>query len=152
MGAGQPYSRPARRRRPMRTGLAFAGIGVALCCVGVAGLGAWNLQTVRQAAGPIRETADGFLNEVTLGDTDGAYERLCADARSRWSPVGFTSWVRTPPMVSDYEITDVSVTTRSGRPHGTVTVKVTRDGGISEERRLPVVREGGDWRVCGDPF
>ncbi|WFE55287.1 hypothetical protein [Micromonospora sp. WMMD1155] len=136
----------------MRAGLAFAGFGVALCCVGVAGLAAWNLQTVRQAAGPIRDTADGFLTEVTLGDSDRAYERLCEDARSRWSAIGFTSWVRTPPMVTDYEITDVSVTTRSGRPQGTVTVKVTRSGGLSEERRLPVVREGGDWRVCGDPF
>ncbi|WFF04342.1 hypothetical protein [Micromonospora sp. WMMD964] len=136
----------------MRAGLAFAGFGVALCCVGVAGLAAWNLQTVRQAAGPIRDTADGFLNEVTLGDSDRAYQRLCEDARSRWSAIGFTSWVRTPPMVTDYEITDVSVTTRSGRPQGTVTVKVTRSGGLSEERRLPVVREGGDWRVCGDPF
>ncbi|MET7880224.1 hypothetical protein ABZS52_25260 [Micromonospora profundi] len=152
MGAGQPWSRPARRHRPMRTGLAVVGFGVALCCVGVAGLGVWNLQTVRQAAGPIRETADGFLTEVTLGDSDKAYERLCSDARSKWSPIGFTSWVRTPPMVTDYEITDVSVATRSGRPVGTVTVKVTRDGGLNEERRLPVVRESGGWRVCGDPF
>ncbi|GAB3935296.1 hypothetical protein GCM10027614_09790 [Micromonospora vulcania] len=136
----------------MRTGLAFAGFGVALCCVGVAGLGAWNLQTVRQAAGPIRETADGFLREVSVGDTTGAYDRLCSDARTRWSPIGFNSWVRTPPMVTDYEITDVSVATRSGRPHGTVTVRLTRSGGISEERQLPVVREDGDWRVCGDPF
>ncbi|MFC4017410.1 hypothetical protein ACFOW4_05560 [Micromonospora sp. GCM10011542] len=136
----------------MRTGLAFAGFGVALCCVGVAGLGAWNLQTVRGAAGPVRETADGFLREVTAGDTAGAYERLCADARGRWSPIGFTSWVRTPPVVSDYEITDVSVATEGGRPRGTVTVRLTRDGGVSEERRLPVVREGDDWRVCGDPF
>jgi len=55
-------------------------------------------------------------------------------------------------MVTDYEITDVSVSTKGGRPRGTVTVRLTRDGGISEERRLPVVREGGDWRVCGDPF
>jgi hypothetical protein len=55
-------------------------------------------------------------------------------------------------MVTDYEITDVSVATRSGRPHGTVTVKVIRGGGLSEERRLPVVREDGNWRVCGDPF
>jgi hypothetical protein len=136
----------------MRTGLAFVGFGVALCCVGVAGLGAWNLQTVRGAAGPVRETADGFLREVTAGDSAGAYERLCADARGRWSPIGFTSWVRTPPVVSDYEITDVSVSTEGGRPRGTVTVRLTRDGGVTEERRLPVVREGDDWRVCGDPF
>ncbi|WBB70860.1 hypothetical protein [Micromonospora sp. WMMD812] len=136
----------------MRTGLVFAGVGVALCCVGVAGLGVWNLQVVTQAAGPVRETSDEFLRSVTVGDTDGAYERLCEEARGKWSEVGFTSWVRTPPMVRDYEIVDVSVTTRGGRPHGTVTVKLTRDSGTTEERKLPVVREGGHWRVCGDPF
>ncbi|MER7892741.1 hypothetical protein AB0C04_24910 [Micromonospora sp. NPDC048909] len=136
----------------MRTGLAFTGIGVALCCVGVSGLGVWNLQLVTQAAGPVRETTDEFMRSVTVGDTDGAYERLCADARGRWSEIGFTSWMRTPPMVRDYEITDVSVTTRGGRPRGTVTVELTRDSGATEERKLPVVREDGQWRVCGDPL
>ncbi|MFC0506106.1 DUF4878 domain-containing protein [Micromonospora costi] len=136
----------------MRTGLVFAGVGVAVCCVGVAGLGVRNLQVVTQAAGPVRETADEFLREVTVGDTGGAYDRLCADARKKWSEIGFTSWVRTPPEVRDYEIVDVSVTTRGGRPHGTVTVQLTRDSGVTERRELPVVREDGDWRICGDPF
>ncbi|MGC5030885.1 hypothetical protein [Micromonospora sp. DT229] len=152
MGAAQPWSRPARRRHPMRAGLTFAGIGVALCCVGVAGLGAWNVQVVTQAAGPVRETAEGFLRQVTAGDTAGAYERLCGDARSRWSEVGFTSWVRTPPVVRDYEILDVSVATRGGRPHGTVTVRLTRESGGTEQRDLSVVRDQDGWRVCGDPY
>ncbi|RIV37370.1 Rv0361 family membrane protein [Micromonospora radicis] len=152
MGAAQPWSRPARRRHPVRTGFVVAAVGVALCCVGVAGLGAWNVQLVTQAAGPVRETADGFLRQVTAGDTDGAYERLCADARGRWSQLGFTSWVRTPPVVRDYEIVDVSVATRGGQPHGTVTVRLTRDSGTSEQRDLSVVREDGDWRICGDPY
>ncbi|AEB45205.1 MULTISPECIES: hypothetical protein [Micromonospora] len=136
----------------MRAGLTFAGIGVALCCVGVAGLGAWNVQVVTQAAGPVRETAEGFLRQVTAGDTDGAYGRLCSDARSRWSELGFASWVRTPPVVRDYEIVDVSVATRAGRPYGTVTVRLTRDSGSTEERDLSVVREEDGWRVCGDPY
>ncbi|MEH0973832.1 hypothetical protein V6U77_22155 [Micromonospora sp. CPCC 205546] len=152
MGAEQPWSRPARRGRPMRTGLVFAGVTVLLCCVGVAGLGAWNVQVVTQASGPVRETADGFLRSVAAGDTDGAYDRLCADARSRWSPIGFTSWLRTPPVVDGYEIVDVSVATRGGRPRGTVTVRLTRDSGLTEQRELSVVREDGDWRVCGDPY
>ncbi|WP_433527881.1 hypothetical protein ACQPYA_15985 [Micromonospora sp. CA-263727] len=152
MGAAQPWSRPARRRQPVRAGLVFVGAGMALCCVGVAGLGAWNVQLVTQAAGPVRDTAEGFLRQVTAGDTDGAYERLCADSRSRWSQLGFTSWVRTPPVVRDYEIVDVSVATRSGRPYGTVTVRLTRDSGGTEQRDLSVVREDGGWRVCGDPY
>ncbi|MEV5695213.1 Rv0361 family membrane protein [Micromonospora globbae] len=136
----------------MRTGMVFAGVGVLLCCVGVSGLGVRNLQVVTQAAGPVRETADEFLREVTLGDTDDAYDRLCDEARRKWSEGGFTSWVQTPPEVRDYEIVDVSVTTRGGRPHGTVTVELTRDSGLTEQRELPVVQEDGDWRICGDPF
>lgn len=130
----------------------FAGFGLAMCLVGVAGLAVWNVQVVMQADGPVRETTDGFFREVTAGDTDQAYERLCRQARSRWSAVGFSSWVRTPPQVSGYEITDVSIATQRGKPRATVTVRVTRDGGATEERKLPVVQENGKWRVCGDPF
>ncbi|MGC1211274.1 MAG: hypothetical protein WA890_08450 [Micromonospora sp.] len=152
MGREQAWSRPARRRRPVRTGLVLGGFGLGMCLVGVAGLGVWNVQVVMQANGPVRETADAFFREVSAGDTDQAYEKLCRQARSRWSAVGFGSWVRTPPQVSGYEITDVSVATKGGRPRGTVRVRVTRDGGASEERTLPVVQEDGKWRVCGDPF
>lgn len=152
MGGRREWHRPVRRRRPVRAGLLFGGLSVGLCLVGVAGLGVWNVQVVWRADGPVRDTADGFLREVAAGDTDRAYERLCRDARSRWSPVGFGSWVRTPPQVSGYEITDVSVATRGGRPRATVTVRLTREGGASEEHTLPVVQEDGRWRVCGDPF
>ncbi|WP_406044713.1 DUF4878 domain-containing protein [Micromonospora sp. NBC_00898] len=152
MGREQGWSRPARRRRPMRTGLLLGGLGVGFCLIGVAGLAVWNVQVVMQANGPVRDTADGFFREVSAGDTDAAYERMCSDARGKWSAVGFGSWVRTPPQVSGYEITDVSISTLRGRPRATVTVRVTRDGGASEERKLPVIQENGKWRVCGDPF
>ncbi|MDM4719164.1 DUF4878 domain-containing protein [Micromonospora sp. WMMA1363] len=152
MGAEQPWSRPVRPHRPLRAGLMVVGVGVGLCFVGVAGLGAWNVQVVTQASGPVRETADEFLRSVTAGDTDGAYERLCADTRTRWSQLGFTSWVRTPPTVETYEILDVSVATRGGRAHGTVTVRLVRGSGMTEQRELTVVKEAGRWRVCGDPY
>ncbi|RQW88092.1 Rv0361 family membrane protein [Micromonospora globispora] len=152
MGREHVWSRPARPRRPVRTGLVLGAFGLGMCLIGVAGLGVWNVQVVMQANGPVRKTADAFLREVATGDTDQAYEKLCRQARSRWSVVGFGSWVRTPPQVTGYEITDVSVATKGGRPRGTVRVRVTRDGGASEERTLPVVQEDGKWRVCGDPF
>ncbi|WP_018723326.1 Rv0361 family membrane protein [Salinispora fenicalii] len=152
MNAEPPWIRPSQPRRPVRTGLVVAGAMVLLCCVGVAGLAAWNLQAVTRAAGPVRLTADGFLRQLTTGDTTGAYEQLCADSRSRWSKIGFTSWVRTPPTVQDYEIVDVAVTSRRGRPQGTVTVRLTRDSGTTEQRDLSIVTEDGGWRVCGDPY
>lgn len=152
MGKEQAWSRPARPRRPVRTGLVLAGLGLGLCLIGVAGLAVWNVQVMLQANGPVRRTADTFLREVAAGDTDRAYEKLCRTARSKWSAVGFGSWVRTPPQVTGYQITDVSVSTRRGIPHASVKVRLTREGGASEERNLPVVQEDGKWRVCGDPL
>ncbi|MEU2615386.1 hypothetical protein ABZ570_27985 [Micromonospora sp. NPDC007271] len=152
MGKEQAWRRPARRVRPGRAGLLFGGLGLGVCLIGVAGLALWNVQVMWRADGPVRETADRFLHEVAAGDTDHAYERLCRQARSKWSAVGFGSWVRTPPQVSGYEITDVSVATERGVPRATVKVRLTRDGGASEDRTLPIVQEDGKWRVCGDPF
>lgn len=141
-----------RRRRPVRAGLLLVGLGLGLCLVGVAGLGVWNVQLVTRSTDPVRRTAEGFFQELTAGDVDRAYGRLCARSRGRWSPDGFAAWVRTPPQVRGYDIVDVSVATRGGRPHGTVTVRVIRADGGGEERQLPVVREDDGWRVCGDPF
>ncbi|MEV0808847.1 hypothetical protein [Micromonospora sp. NPDC050200] len=152
MGGEQAWTRPARPRRPVRSGLVLGGLAMILCLVGVAGLGAWNVQVVTQAGGPVRETADGFLRELSAGDVSRAYDRLCAQARGKWSEVGFAGWMKTPPVVTGYEIVDVSVRTKAGRPTGEVAVRLTRDGGASEERRLPVVKERGKWRICGDPF
>ncbi|MGY3518944.1 Rv0361 family membrane protein [Micromonospora sp. PTRAS2] len=152
MGSEQPWTRPARRGRPARTGLLAAGAGLGLCLVGVAGLGAWNVQMLAGAGDQVRDSADGFLREVAAGDVERAYERLCAQSRSRWSAVGFAGWVRTPPVVTGYEIVDVSVRTKGGRPTGAVRARLIRDGGAGEDRTVPMVKEDGRWRVCGDPF
>ncbi|WBB80821.1 hypothetical protein O7606_05390 [Micromonospora sp. WMMD882] len=146
------WSRPHRPRRPARVGAAVAAATAGVCCVGVAGLGVWNVQTVRQADGPVRDAAETFLTDLTAGDAEAAYRRLCASARSRWSPIGFAAWTRTPPVVTGHQVTDVSVSTRGGRPTGTVAVRLTRDGGGSEHRDLTVVREDDGWRICGDPY
>ena len=61
MGVDQAWTRPARRHRPVRTGLFLGGLAGGLCLVGVAGLGLWNVQVVVGATGPVRESADGFL-------------------------------------------------------------------------------------------
>ncbi|TDC47533.1 hypothetical protein E1258_28505, partial [Micromonospora sp. KC207] len=123
-----------------------------LCLVGVAGLGAWNVQMLAGAGDEARRSADGFLREVAAGDVQRAYERLCAQSRTRWSAVGFAGWVRTPPVVTGYEIVDVSVRTSHGRPTGAVRARLTRDGGAGEERTVAMVEEDGQWRICGDPF
>jgi hypothetical protein len=136
----------------MRRVLVGVGVMLFVCFVGAAGLGAWNYQSIRRAAGPARQAADTFLGHVTSGDHAGAYDRLCAATRKQWSLPRFMSRVDTPPTISRYAIEDVKITSRGGQQRATVTVALTRDTGAVDDHQLPVVRDDDGWRVCGDPF
>jgi hypothetical protein len=141
--------RPPRR---LRSALLLIGGVVVVCVVGVAGLAAWNLQHVTRTAGPVRQAAEEFLGEVASGDRVGAYDRLCAETRARWSREEFVRRLAVPPTIVGYRVVDVSVATRPGEPDGTVTAELTRATGVVDRRVLAVVRDDGQWRVCGDPF
>lgn len=130
----------------------LAGVALLFCCVGAAGLGAWNLQAVYRASGPARAAADAFLRDVAAGNPSAAYDRLCPDTRARISRDRFAQRVRALPGIRKYQIKDVSVATDRSELKGTVTAKVTWDTGVFEDRELAVVTVDGSWRVCGDPF
>jgi hypothetical protein len=142
----------SRRRRPLRRVLLLAGVALLVCCVGAAGLGAWNLQSVRRSSGPARQAVDAFLTDVAAGDRVRAYDRLCAGTRARWSREEFDRRFSASPRISRHAIEDVSVATRQGQLRGTVTATLTLDSGLVDRRELAVVQEGDGWRVCGDPL
>ena len=147
-------ARPHRPRRwlSLRRVLLLSGAGVLICCIGAAGLGAWNLQSIRRASGPARQAADAFLTDLVTGDAAGAYDRLCSGTRQRWSRAEFIRRVGTAPRINRYALDDVSVATEDGHLKGTVTTRLTLDSGAVDRHKLTVVRDGDDWRVCGDPF
>lgn len=130
----------------------LVGVALLFCCVGAAGLGAWNLQAVYRASGPARVATEGFLRDVSSGDVSAAYGRLCPETQRRIGRDGFAQKVRALPGIRRYEIEDVSLATARTEMKGTVTVRVTWATGVLEDRKLNVVTVDGDWRVCGDPF
>lgn len=136
----------------MRGVLALAATGLFVCCVGAAGLGAWNYQQVRQSSDAARDAAEAFLHDVTSGDAAGAYDKLCGDTRERWSRDDFVQRLSMPPTISRYAIDDVAVASDQGQLRGTVTAKLTRRSGAVDRREMPMVMDGDHWRVCGDPF
>jgi Domain of unknown function (DUF4878) len=146
-----PLRRPGRPR-PLRGAGGIVGVALLFCLVGVAGLGAYNLQAVYRASGPARDAADAFLRDVAAGDLPAAYNRLCPDTRDRLSRDAFAQRVRALPRIRTYEVRDVSVATNRAELKGTVTADVTWDTGVPEPRTLTMVTVDGDWRVCGDPF
>jgi hypothetical protein len=136
----------------MRGLLSLAAAGLFVCCVGAAGLGAWNYQHVRQSSGEARESAEAFLRDVVDDDADGAYDRLCVDTRERWSREDFVRQLSVPPTITRYDIEDVQVASDQGQLRGTVVAKLTRRSGVVDRREIPLVKEDDQWRVCGDPF
>ena len=150
--AHEPAARPTRRRPLRRLALLSGAALLLLCCIGAAGLGAWNFQSVRRSAGPARHAADAFLARVTANDATGAYDRLCTTTRQRWSRTEFATLLAGPPRISRYRLRDVKVATRDGKPRGSVTAELTMDSGRVDDHELVVVRDDGAWRVCGDPF
>lgn len=147
-----PLGYRARPPRRMRLALVLLGVGVFVCAVGAAGLGAWNYQTARRAAGPAGEAADGFLREVAADDLAAAYDRLCPATRERISRDVFAQRIHALPKIGGYAIRDVRVVTDKGEFRGTVDAELTWDSGVVEDHALELVTDKGRWRVCGDPF
>jgi Domain of unknown function (DUF4878) len=146
------YGHPTRPRRTLRSTLLLVGVALLVCCVGATGLGLWNLQAVRRSVEPARRVAEAFLGDLTVGDAPAAYDRLCVATRDRWQRLEFVRWVAIQPQVSQYAVDDVSVVTSNGQLRATVTARLTHESGKVVTHALPVVREDGDWRVCGDPY
>ncbi|WP_203856861.1 Rv0361 family membrane protein [Plantactinospora mayteni] len=142
----------ARRPRRLRGVLSVVAAGLFVCCVGAAGLGAWNFQHLRQSSGAAQEAAEAFLQDVTSGDPGGAYDRLCVDTRERWSREEFERRLSVPPTITRYAIDDVSVASDQGQLRATATAKLTRRSGAVDRREMPMIKDGDQWLVCGDPF
>ncbi|MEQ4303422.1 DUF4878 domain-containing protein [Plantactinospora sp. B6F1] len=152
MGYELPDGRAARRPRRFRGVLSVVAAGLFVCCVGAAGLGAWNYQHVRQSSGAAQDAAEAFLQDVTSGDAGGAYDRLCGDTRERWSREEFERRLSVPPTISRYAIDDVTVASDRGQLRATATATLTRRSGAVDRREMPMVKDGDQWRICGDPF
>ncbi|GAB3807085.1 Rv0361 family membrane protein [Micromonospora zhanjiangensis] len=145
-------ARATRRRPGLRGALLVAGVVLVVCCVGAAGLGLWNFQVLRGTRGPVRAAADDFLRDVSAGQPSAAaaYDRLCAATRDRWTREEFVRRATGQDAVIRYTVGEVTVATRGGRPEGAVTARLVRRGGAVESWTLRVVRDGDQWRVCGD--
>ncbi|MFK3979910.1 hypothetical protein ACI2K4_05945 [Micromonospora sp. NPDC050397] len=142
----------ARPGRALRRTLFVVAVTLFVCCVGAAGLGAWNYQSIRLATGPARKATETFLDRVSAGDHAGAYGRLCPATRERWTLPRFALRAQTPSSVTGYTVGDVKISSKRGRQSAEVTVALARQAGAVDEHKVPVVRGDDGWRVCGDPF
>ncbi|MGW0435877.1 Rv0361 family membrane protein [Micromonospora sp. NPDC003197] len=147
--ARPPRPRPRRGRRAV---FGVAGLVVLICCVGAAGLGLWNFQSVQRSTGPAQAAADTFLADLAAGEHARAYDRLCPDTRQRWTREDFVRRAVSPEKISRYTIEDTSVAAEDGQLRATVTAQLIRGHDTPDRHELPIVKSDDGWRVCGDPF
>ncbi|WP_405101113.1 hypothetical protein [Micromonospora sp. NBC_01412] len=131
--------------RTTRTVIIVVAVVALLCCAGAAGGGFWLFRTVQGTITPARDAATVYLDDVEAGNYPAAYARLCERLRGRQTEAEFTRARQAEPPLDGYKVTDTQVhTTTNGDTSAEVTIKIA-----DRNRVINLVKEGGDWRVCG---
>jgi hypothetical protein len=133
---------------------------VAAGCLGATAVGSFAIyktvgsafEFVHNATDPARDATLLFVTDLTDGDHPRAYDRLCDSTRSRYSLADFTYEAEQFGRIVDHEFTQVSVERVDGESSATVAADLTLADGQPVNHTFPLVEEGGEWKVCGDPF
>jgi hypothetical protein len=151
---GAPYqpAPPPRASHTVRNVLITVGVVLVLCCGGGVIGGVFLFHGLSKATAPARDATDEFVTDLQNGDTSGAYQLLCAGTRSAFTPAAFAQGVAAQPKISGHQMDGVNVVTSNGHTSATVTVQLTTTGGFVDEHAFPLVKEGGRWKVCGQPY
>jgi Domain of unknown function (DUF4878) len=151
---GAPYqpAPPPAKSHTLRTVLIVVGVVLVLCCGGGIIGGVFLFHGLSKATAPAEDAADEFVTDLQNGDTAGAYQLLCSGTQGAFTPAAFAQGVAAQPTISSHEMDGVNVVTSNGHSSATVTVKLTTGSGFVDEHAFPLVKEGGRWKVCGQPY
>ncbi|MEU6073633.1 DUF4878 domain-containing protein [Micromonospora sp. NPDC047074] len=145
----QPMPAPAPKSgRTTRTILIVVAVVLAVCCAGGVGGGFWLYRTYDSAAEPARDATSAYLDDVRAGNYQAAYGRLCASTRDVTTPEEFTRVQSAQAKITSYTFSGTNVSNHNGQVRGVVTVRIVQETGAEVTWSIPLVKEGGEWRVC----
>ena len=143
---------PPQKNNTTKIVLIVVGVVAALCCCGAVVGGFWLFKSAATAVGPARSAADAFLDHLESGETDVAYTYLCSQARDEFTAEQFDEIVAGRPTMAGHEILGTIVNNNNGRVSASVNAGLTYADGSSETHSLKLIKEDGNWRVCGNPY
>ena len=143
---------PPRPQRPWKTILIVLGVVLVLCCGGAIFGGYRLFKGVQGATEPARTAADTFVTALERGDTDAAYLLLCKATQAKFTREAFTDGVSKQPKISSHSFSGVNVMNSGGKVSATVVLVLTFDTSFTERHTFPLVKEDGQWLVCGQPY
>ncbi|MEV6601521.1 DUF4878 domain-containing protein [Actinoplanes sp. NPDC051346] len=132
--------------------LIVVGVVLVLCCAGGVTGGYFLFRGIQQATGPASQATDEFVADLKSGNADAAYGRLCASTRSKFSRETFVQGLSGQPQIRSHKIVGVNVSNLNGRVSATVTAKLTLDTGFVDQHTFALVKEYGQWKMCGQPY
>ncbi|GIJ27296.1 hypothetical protein Vqi01_24580 [Micromonospora qiuiae] len=143
MSAGTQESEQGKRT------VVLAVVGVVVFLV-LAGAGTAVYLTAR-SGGVAKQVVDDYYRALEEQRFDDAYGMLCADVRSSQPWETFESTVAARPPTTHEMTGELRVNGMPWETTGTVGVSVTYADGTSQARMVSLVRQGGDWLICGSP-
>lgn len=123
-----------------------------LCCGGAITAGVFLFRSVAGAAGPARAEVNDFLTDLETGRTDAAYAQLCVETQHRFSSAQFDQIAAGRPKPTAHSITNVSVMNYNGAVSATVSARLRYADASTDTHTFSLAKQGGAWRICGDPY
>jgi len=136
------------RMRSRRTVVSVA----AVCVIGAIIAIYFAVRSPNIPTGPVRSTAQTFFNDLKTKNFHDAYGSLCAVTRQSFTEEQFVSSQEQLSTVDTFTIVSVSTQRVDGAPAGTAVVNLMRNSGTIEHHSIPMVKQGDQWFVCGEPY
>jgi hypothetical protein len=77
---------------------------------------------------------------------------LCQQTRSAFPRIEFAQGVSTQPMITSHSIDGAMLRNVNGKTSATVTASLTLSTGFVDNHTFTLIKEGDDWKVCGNPY
>jgi hypothetical protein len=143
---------PLKKSNTTRTVLIIVGVVALVCCAGLAIGGFFLFNTAKNAIGPARDQANAFVQDLEADNARAAYDKLCTSTRARYSQQDLIRAMASEPRIVSHKVTGFNISTNNGETTADITMELTDDSGASGKHTFHLVKEDGDWFVCGDPF
>src|SRR5689334_11350222 len=131
--------------------IVLAGLMLALCSGSIA-VDLFSSSDAQKSTGPAREATSRFVADLESGQEESAYNRLCAETAGSFTPIAFFKGLDEQLKIRSHEIVGVSVSDSNGRESATVIARLTRESDLVDQHTFELVKERGQWKVCGQPF
>ncbi|WP_027343649.1 Rv0361 family membrane protein [Hamadaea tsunoensis] len=142
---------PAKKSHTLRTVLIVVGIVAVLCCAGGIFGGIKLFTTVKDAVAPVTNVVNEFADDLESGNTTAAYTLLCSVTKTMF-PLNAFEVLASDQGIQSHRITGAHVLTSNGRTTATVDAELTTAADGTESHTFMLVKESGEWKICGAPY